>query len=78
MGVLHAPMVVTNYITLFPTGADKHNGLLMSVLLLLAGTNNKTSQYLPLQSPRFYFIYICFFRSVEKIVTKINKKSLIG
>ena len=48
MGVLHAPMVVTNYITLFPTGADKRNGLLMSVLLLLAGTNNKTSQYLPM------------------------------
>ena len=24
-------------------------------------------------SPRFYFIHICFFSSVEKIVTKVNQ-----
>ena len=31
-------MVVTYYIKLFHTGADKHNGILMSLLLLVADT----------------------------------------
>ena len=32
-------MVVTYYIKLFRTGADKHNVILMSLLLLVAETN---------------------------------------
>ena len=31
-------MVVTDYIKLFRTGADRHNDILMSSLLLVAGT----------------------------------------
>ena len=31
-------MVVTYYIKLFRTGADRHNGILMSLLLLVAET----------------------------------------
>ena len=34
--LLRAPMVVTYYIKLFRTGADRHNGILMSLLLLVA------------------------------------------
>ena len=34
-------MVVTYYIKLFRTGADRHNGILMSLLHLVAETINK-------------------------------------
>ena len=37
-------MVVTYYIKLFRTGADRHNGVLISLLLLVAETTN-TSCY---------------------------------
>ena len=33
-------MVVTCYIKLFQAGADRHNGILMSLLLLVAETKN--------------------------------------
>ena len=33
-------MVITYYIKLFRTGPDKHNGILMSLLLLVAETSN--------------------------------------
>ena len=36
--VLRASMVVIYYIKLFRTGADKHNAILMSLLLLVAET----------------------------------------
>ena len=36
--LLLASMVVTYYIKLFRTGADRHNGILMSLLLLVAET----------------------------------------
>ena len=40
--LLRASMVVTYYIKPFRTGgADKHNGILMSLLLLVAETKNK-------------------------------------
>ena len=35
-----ASMVITYYIKLFRTGADRHNGILMSLLLLVAETTN--------------------------------------
>ena len=35
---MHASMVVTYYIKLFRTGAERHNGILMSLLLLVAET----------------------------------------
>ena len=33
-------MVVTNYIKLFRAGADRHTGILMSLLLLVAETKS--------------------------------------
>ena len=45
-----ASMVITYYIKLFRTGADRHNGILMSLLLLVAeaiinqGSENWTTQ----------------------------------
>ena len=36
--LLCASMVVIYYIKLFPTGAERHNGILMSLLLLVAET----------------------------------------
>ena len=41
IALLRAPMVVTYYIKLFRTGADRHNGILMSLLLLVAETIKK-------------------------------------
>ena len=38
IALLCASIVVTYYIKLFRTGADGHNGILMSVLLLVAET----------------------------------------
>ena len=38
--LLLASMVVTYYIKLFRTGTDRHNGILMSLLLLVAETTN--------------------------------------
>ena len=39
-------MVVTYYIKLFCTGSDRHNGILMSLLLLVAETKNFLSDIL--------------------------------
>ena len=39
IALLRASMVSTNYIKLFRTGADRHNGILMSILLLVVETN---------------------------------------
>ena len=36
--LLRASMVVTYYIKLFRTGAERHNGILMSLLLIVAET----------------------------------------
>ena len=38
IALLRASMVVTYYIKLFRTGADRHNSILMSLLLLVAET----------------------------------------
>ena len=38
IALLHASMVVTYFIKLFRTGADRHSGILMSLLLLVAKT----------------------------------------
>ena len=38
IALLRASMVVTYYIKLFRTGADRHNGILMSLLFLVAET----------------------------------------
>ena len=42
IALLRASMVVTYYIKLFRTGADRHNGILMSLLLLVAETIRST------------------------------------
>ena len=39
IALLRASMVVTYYIKLFRTGAGRQNGILMSLLLLVAETN---------------------------------------
>ena len=36
--LVRASMVVTYYVNLFYSGADRHNGILMSLLLLVAET----------------------------------------
>ena len=38
IALLRTSMVITYYIKLFWTGADRHNGILMSLLLLVAQT----------------------------------------
>ena len=38
---LHVSMVVTYYIKLFQTGTDRHNGILMSLLLLVVEATMK-------------------------------------
>ena len=39
IAILRASMVVTYYIKLFRTGADRHNGILIPLLLLVAEDN---------------------------------------
>ena len=41
---MRASMIVTYNIKLFRTGADRHNGILMSLLLLVAETIKKKTQ----------------------------------
>ena len=43
IALLHASMVVTYYIQLFQTGADRLNGILISLLLLAAETITSVS-----------------------------------
>ena len=43
--LVHASMVVTYYIKLFRTRADRHNGILMSLLLLDAETKIKPKNF---------------------------------
>ena len=38
IALVRASMVVTSYIKLFRTGANRHNGILMSLFLLVAET----------------------------------------
>ena len=42
IAILRESMVVTYYIKLFHTGADRHNGILMSLLLLVTETINSS------------------------------------
>ena len=50
-------MVLTYYIKLFQMGADRHNGILMSLLLLVAETKNVNMSLLN--------IMICYHFSLE-------------
>ena len=43
IGLLRATLVVTDYIKHFHTGVDRHSDILMSLLLLVAETKNKTT-----------------------------------
>ena len=45
--LLRASMVITYYIKLFRTGAGRHNGILMSLLLLVAKTRNIAGLVIP-------------------------------
>ena len=44
IALLRVSMIVTYYIKLFQTGADRHNGILMSLLLQVVETNFLTSE----------------------------------
>ena len=61
-------MVVTYYIKLFHTGADRHNGILMSLLLLVAETIIK-SIYLfsgiTMQLKLLHKIKMCYITDVS-------------
>ena len=43
--LVRASMVLTYYFKLFHTGADRHNGISMSLLLLVAKTEKKISDW---------------------------------
>ena len=45
IALVRASMVVNYYIKLFRTGADRQNGILMSLLLLVAETINLKTYY---------------------------------
>ena len=58
--LLRASMVVTYYIKLFRTGADRHNSILMSLLLLVAETIKRSISRLCLSlSHLFKFCLNC-------------------
>ena len=56
IALLHVSMVVTYYVKLFRTGTDRHNGILMSLLLLVTETikNIVFSIYSPWFSGPYY------------------------
>ena len=51
--LLRASMVVTYYIKLFQMGANKHNGVLMSLLVLVAETMMKNLLQGPISGYQF-------------------------
>ena len=66
IALLRASMVVTYYIKLFRTGTDRHNGILMSLLLLVAETKQ---QHQTTYSPRRHIAYISSpFRMANNLV----------
>ena len=51
-----------------------HNGILMSLLLLVAETTRKIEQVIVSANEASSFLFhICFFDSVVRIVTKVNQ-----
>ena len=71
VALLRASMVVTYYIKLFRTGADRHNGILMSHLLLVAETKmDVMSCWL------FLIISIGFLITKERILVKIYESKV--
>ena len=48
IALVRASMVVTYYIKVFRTGADRHNNILMSFLLLVAETIKNITHFLRL------------------------------
>ena len=76
IALLRASMVVTYYIKLFRTGADRHGGILMSLLLLVLETINKKAAsrffehtfFVLQKQPPADFEYTCIFR-----ITKVTK-----
>ena len=65
VALLRVSMVVTYYIKLFRTGADRHNGILMSHLLLVAETKmDVMSCWL------FLIMLIGFLITKERILVK--------
>ena len=66
---LRASMVVTNYIKLLRTGADKHNGILIRLLLLVAETKNKPKTTADSCHPLTWssFLKVFYIRTVPRI-----------
>ena len=63
IALLRASLVVTYYIKLFWMGADRHNGILMSLLLLVAGTIKLYAKYRFFTMPIYWSstCNICWF-----------------
>ena len=57
---LRVSMVVTYYIKLFPTGADIHNGILMSLLLLVAESRRDSKLHLYCLTLNINLIFVMF------------------
>ena len=57
VALLHASMVVTYYIKLFRKGADRHNGILMSLLLVVETIK---ANFLEGESPLLPYGMVCF------------------
>ena len=69
IALLRASMVVSYYIKLFRTGADRHNGILMSLLLLVAET--KTVKY------NSWVKQICYTKKHNLILWKYLRKNFL-
>ena len=68
IALLRASMVVTYYIKLFRTGADRHKGILMSLLLLVAET--ETDLPLVNLSLRWWFFKISILKNFASSTRK--------
>ena len=57
IALLRASMVVTYCIKLFQTGADRHDGILLSLLLLVAETNTNDFITVSFIQKGMYFVF---------------------
>ena len=71
VALLCASMVVTYYIRLFRTGADRHNGILMSLFLLVAETIRSLFLWI-----NMFTIALSFLRSAA--ISNATRKVFIG
>ena len=73
IALLRASMVVTYNIKLFQTGADRHNGILMSLLLLVAGTTRETINILTIVVIHYFSKWASFWSIWPELESLFNK-----